>query len=144
MNEKIKEGRSSDGRIIHYGVGAFIEKDGKYLIINRAVKPWGYGCISEHINEGESAEEAVMRGVFEEAGLNVISSELILERMINSRECSNGKFPHYCYIFRCAVEGEIKSNPKEVKSIDWYSKEDIKKLKLEPFWKFFFKKMNII
>ncbi len=141
---RIKETMSSNGQIIHYGVGAVIERDGEYLLIDRAIEPSGHGCISGHINEGESPEEALIREVKEEAGLKVTDYELILERKIKNRGCSRGRIPHYCYIFKCEVNGDIRKNPEEVKSIRWYSKEDIKKLKLEPLWKFFFKKIGII
>ncbi len=141
---KIKEEKSSNGEIVHYGISAVIEKDGKYLLIDRAVEPFGYGCISGHINEGEEAEDALIREVEEEAGLKVINQELIFRGKLKSRGCSYGKIPHYCYIFKCSVNGKINSNPKEVKSIGWYSQDEIKNLKLEPLWKFYFRKMKVI
>ncbi len=143
--EKIKETKFPNGRIMHYGIGAVIEKDGKYLLIDRAVKPLGYGCISGHINESESPEEALVREVMEEANLKVLSHKLLLERVIKNRECKLGKVMHHCYIYETQIKRKDKlDGNREVKSISWYSKDEIKKLKLEPLWKFYFKKIGVI
>ena len=143
---KVKEGISPDGKLMHYGVGAVIEREGRYFLIDRAVEPFGYGCVSGHINKGETPEEALIREVKEEAGLEVTDYELIFEREINNRRCSAGKVSHYCYIFKCKVRGEININPAEVKSAGWNTRKEIreKKSKLEPVWKFFFKKTRVI
>ncbi len=141
---KIKETISSNGSVIHCGVGAVIEKNNKYLLIDRAITPFGFGCICGHINEGENPEKALIREIKEELGLNVSNYKLVLERELKNRGCSIGRIPHYCYIFECEVNGEININQKEVKSAGWYSKEEIKKLNLEPLWKFYFKKIKVI
>ena len=142
---KIKESISPNGEVVHYGVGAVIERDGKYLLIERALKPEGFGGISEHINEGESPEQALVRGVEEEAGLKVVNYKLIYETDVKSdRSCGKGKIKHHCYVYDCEIEGEIEGNPREVKSVGWYGKEQIKNLDLESLWKVFFKKMKII
>ncbi|MEK6844468.1 MAG: NUDIX domain-containing protein [Nanoarchaeota archaeon] len=134
-----------NGRIVHYGVGAIIKKDGKYLLIDRAEKPYGFACITGHVRKGERPEEALAREVKEEVNLEVLSYELMFERMIQNRECQSGKVLHHTYIFDASVKnnGKIKPND-EVKSVDWYSPEEIKYLKLEPLWRFFFKKMKVI
>ena len=134
-----------NGRIVHYGVGAVIKKDGKYLLIDRAEEPYGFACITGHIRKNETPEEALAREVGEEVNLEVLSHSLIIERMITNRECRDGKVLHHCYIFETSVRdnGKIKLN-EEVKSAGWYSKEEIKSLKLEPLWKFFFKKIGVI
>ncbi len=142
---EVKKTLDSSGKLIHYGVAAVIKDDkGRYLIIDRATKPYGYGCISGHINEGEEPKEALIREVKEESGLEVIYHKLILEKKIEGRKCFLNRVDHYCHIFECRVDGKIKRNTREVKSIDWYTKEDIKKLKLEPLWKIFFKTMKVI
>ena len=134
-----------NGRIVHYGVGAVIKKDGKYLLIDRAEEPYGFACITGHLRRGESPEDALAREVKEEVNLEVLSYKLMFERMINNRECKSGKALHYCYIFEACVKSNGKIEPNdEVKSADWYFEKDIKNLKLEPLWKFFFKKIGVI
>lgn len=140
---KIKESRNA-GKAMHYAVGAVIEKDGKYLLIDRSVKPYAFALVAGHINEGETPEEALVREVKEESGLKVLSYEKIFEREIKNRECSKGKASHYCYLFNCSIEGRIDIDPKEVKDIAWYSKDEIKRLELEHLARFFFKKIGVI
>ncbi len=143
--DKVKETFDSKGRKIHYGVGAVIRNEnGEYLLIDRAVEPYGYGCISGHIHEGEKPEEALIREVEEESGLKVVKHKLILEKVFKKRKCFLGDIDHYGYIFVCEVNGKIKPNPEEVKSIGWYTKEEIDMLKLEPVWKEFFNNMETI
>lgn len=143
--EKIKETKNSKGNLIHHGIGAVIEKNGRYLLIDRKTKPKGYGCISEHINDGETPEEALIRGVYEEANLKVLKYEKLWDGMIKNRECKYGDAWHYCHIYKCDILGKVNGlDNEEVKSIKWYNKEEIKQLKLEPLWKFFFKKMGVI
>ena len=42
-----------DENKIHFSVGALIEKDNKYLLIDRATPPLGFAGIAGHIEEGE-------------------------------------------------------------------------------------------
>ena len=134
-----------NGRIMHYGIGAVIKKGDKYLLIDRADKPYGFACITGHIRRDENPEDALVREVKEEVNLEILSHKLMFERMINNRECKSGRVLHHCYIFEVGVKSntEIEIND-EVKSARWYSIEQIKGLKLEPLWKFFFKKIGVI
>lgn len=144
----LKAGKSKAGKEMHYSVGALIERDGKFLLIDRNVPPYGFAGIAGHVDEGESPEEALKREVKEEAGLNVESYELISEEELDWNWCSRGIDVHYWYLFRCEVSGNIKREVREAKSIDWYSKREIKKLsleeKLEEVWDYWFKKLKII
>ena len=58
--------------------------------------------------------------------------------------CSKGVGAHYWYLFECSVSGEMERNEQETKSAGWYRKDEIKTLKLEPVWEYWFKKLNII
>ena len=63
---------------------------------------------------------------------------------IDWNKCWRGISIHYWYLFKCNVSGEIKQNHIETKSIGWYDVDEIKKLKLEPAWEYWFKKLKII
>ncbi len=143
-----KKGKSKEGKEMHYSVGALIERNGKYLLIDRNVAPFGFAGIAGHVDEGESPEEALIREVKEETGLNVENYELIFEEELDWNWCSRGIDVHYWYFYRCEVSGKIKREAKEAKSIDWYPKKEIKKLslgkKLEAVWEYWFKKLKII
>jgi ADP-ribose pyrophosphatase YjhB (NUDIX family) len=64
--------KSKDGQPMHYSVGALIQKDGKYLLIDREIKPYGYAGPAGHIDEGETKEQALVREVKEETGLGIL------------------------------------------------------------------------
>jgi len=106
--------------------------------------PFGFAGLAGHIDECEDKIEALVREVREESGLEVISHELLFEEELDWNECSKGVKVHYWYLFRCNVEGEISQNTRETKSINWYSRKEIKKLDLEPVWEYWFKKLRII
>ena len=140
----LKQGKSEDGKMMHYTVGAIIKKDDKYLLIDRVKPPLGFAGIAGHIDEGENEIQALKREIEEESGLEVDNYNLLFEEKIDWNECSRGIGVHYWYLFECNVSGEIKQNHIETKSIGWYSVDEIKKLKLEPAWEYWIKKLKII
>lgn len=133
-----------DGKVRHYSVGALIVLNDKYLLIERAIPPFGFAGVAGHIDEGETPEQALRHEVEEEVGLKITGSKLIFEEMIDWNWCNDGVTGHYWYVYQCSVEGDIKRNYRETKSAEWYSKERIKDLKLEPVWEYWFKKLKII
>lgn len=141
---KPKEGISTENKKMHYSVGAIIKKDEKFLLIDRVKPPFGFAGLAGHIDENETPEEALKREVKEESGLDLKNFKILLEEEINWNECSKGIGVHYWHLYECEVEGEIKRNFEETKSIGWFTKEEILDLKLEPVWEYFFKKLKII
>ena len=139
-----KEGVSSTGKPMHYSAGALVKKEEKYLLIDRAHPPYGFAGPAGHIDEGESPEEAVKREVREETGLTITSCKLLEKEEISNNVCTTGMTIHYWYLFECAVSGDVKQNKRETKSIGWYTPSEIKKLKLEPVWEYWFKKLKIM
>lgn len=138
-----KLGLSDDKRPMHYVSAAIIEKNGKYLMIDRKLPPFGFAAISGHVDFGEDELHALIREVKEETGLKVTRHKLVFEGIAKTT-CVMGITRHYFYLFVCKGTGKIRKYPMEEKSIAWYSPEEIKKLKLEPVWKFLFKKLKII
>ena len=141
---KLKEGKTRDGEKMHYSVGVLVEKDEQYLLIDRTVPPLGFAGIAGHIDEGEHALQALKREAEEESGLEVSNCEMLFEEELDWNWCSKGANSHHWHLFKCDASGELARSKRETKSIGWYSKEEIKKLKLEPVWEYWFKKLNII
>ena len=139
-----KIGISSTGKQMHYSAGAIIKQEGKYLLIDRAVMPYGFACPAGHVDEGEDPEQSLKREVEEETCLKIVSYRLVNEEEVQGNRCSKDIPIHYWYVFECTAEGTPKRNLRETKSIGWYTKKDIKKLKLEPVWEYWFKKLKII
>ncbi len=139
-----KQGTTKDGQPMHYSVGALICKDGQYLLIDRAIPPFGFAGAAGHIDEKETPEQALIREVEEEIGLKIDSEKLLFEEELNWNLCSEGINNHYWYLFECEATGEIKRSKSETKSVGWYSPDNIKELTLEPVWEYWFKKLKII
>lgn len=139
-----KEGVSSRGSKMHYSVGALIEKDGKYLLIDRKKPPFGFAGLAGHVDEGETETEALFREVREESGLKIKNYKLLFEEYVEWNVCSKGVRGHYWYLFTCTIEGEAIIDDCEEKSIGWYTREEIKNLILEPVWEYWFRKLKII
>ncbi len=129
---------------MHFSAGALIERNGKYLLIDRAVPPLGFAGVGGHIDEGEDEERAVIREVKEEVGLEVSNPVLLYQEELDWNWCSRGITSHYWYLFQCPISGELERSVRETKSADWYSRDEIKTLKLEPAWEYWFKKLGII
>lgn len=108
--------------------GAIIEKRGKILLTKRNIKPYrDYWCLpGGHIERGEKAEEAVKREVKEETGLDFKPKfsryyDEIIPRI---------GWHALVLIFVGKVSGKIKKQEKEVKEIKWFSKKELKKIKI--------------
>ena len=139
-----KQGKNEEGKFFHYSVGAIIKRADKYLLIDRAVTPFGFAGPAGHIDEGETPEEAIVREVYEETGLTVTDVELLFAEFNAENECSKGVRGHYWYVYDCEYVGDISRNHEETKSIGWFSIDDIRTLKLEPVWEQWFGKLGII
>ncbi|MEK6903715.1 MAG: NUDIX hydrolase [Nanoarchaeota archaeon] len=138
-----KRGKTKAGRPMHYVVGAVLEHDGKFLLIDRVYTPLGFAGIAGHIDEGETPEQAIIREVKEESDCRVVEQKLIKEEELPWNLCRHG-YAHYWHVFRCVIDGKVKRNEKEEKSIGWYTPEEIKQLPLEPVWEYWFRKLQII
>lgn len=139
-----KEGKTKDGKPVHYSVGALIKRDGRYLLIDRTNIPFGFAGLAGHIDEGEDELTAVEREVKEESGLTIVRSTLLFEEELDWNRCGRNVSSHYWYLFACDVSGEPVLDPEEAVSMGWYTPEEIKKLVLEPAWEYWFKKLDII
>lgn len=138
-----KSGKSKDGKLMHYSVGALITKNNKYLLIDRAIPPFGFAGIAGHVDENEEPIMALKREIKEESGLTITKAKLIAEEEIDGNRCSKGIPVHYWYLFQCTATGTIQRSTRETNSIQWYTREEIKKLTLEPVWAYWFKKLQI-
>jgi len=133
----------------HFSVGAIIEKDGKILVMERKLPPEGFACVAGHIDEGEMPWEALEREIKEETNLDLVSSKLWLKtKVLQKEDCAAGAKKHLWYVYQVRCEGELKPAKREVKSINYLTRQKIKKLykqkKLEYAWMVILKKLKII
>jgi len=144
MSREVKLGTSASEKPMHYSVGALIVRDGKYLLIDRVKIPLGFAGLAGHIDEGESPEQAIVREVQEESGLHVTHVELLFDEEVANNQCARGVEVHHWYLFACDVEDEATLNAAEARSIAWHTVEDLQTLPLEPVWRRWFTRLNIL
>lgn len=126
-------------------VGAIIEKDGEFLLIDRVNIPHGWAGVAGHVDDGKTPEEMIGIEVEEEVGLKIISAELVLEEMVTWNNCwrSNDE-GHYWYVFEVEAGGQIKIEEEEVRGFGWFTREEMQYLELEPVWRYWFEKLGYI
>lgn len=144
MATKPKQAQNSKGNPMHFSVGAVIEINGRYLLIDRDMEPLGFAGLAGHIDKEETPEETLFRKVKEESGLKIKKHSLLFEEEVEWNWCRVGVQSHYWYLYKCEVEGEILNNPEASKSIGWYTPGEMAKLKWEPVWRYWFKKIGVL
>ncbi|MDD4901842.1 MAG: NUDIX hydrolase [Patescibacteria group bacterium] len=131
---------------MHQSAGAVIKNNqGEILLIERAIFPFGWSCPSGHIEEGENPEQGMKREIFEETGLKVRKSRLLFNEFLDWNECSRGVVGHNWFLYEVSEwTGKLKKEESEVKNINWVAISELKKLKLEEAYKYWFKKLGYL
>lgn len=140
----IKIGKSTAGNLMHYSVGAIIKRDGKFLLLDRLRAPLGFAGVAGHVEDGETIEDSLRHQVEEESGMQVQKCHLLFQEEMDQNWCFYGVGFHYWYLYECETEGEPKLDISEAKSIGWYTVEEMKKMKLDPAWQYWFKKIEVL
>jgi ADP-ribose pyrophosphatase YjhB (NUDIX family) len=142
MTIKVEE---IDGEKYHYVVGFLIEKNDKYLLMNRKIYPYGYAAPCGHVDEGESIGQAINRELEEETGLGLENYHKIYDDVIAVNPCHyDNVYKHKTTVYEVTTFGKLKVDDKEFKSFGWFNKEEIAKLDLEPMWKVIFEKIGFL
>ncbi|MBI2798587.1 NUDIX hydrolase [Candidatus Saccharibacteria bacterium] len=130
---------------VHVSAGVLVVNDkNQVLLIDRATPPFGLAGIAGHVDEGESAKVAAIREVLEEAGLAAKDLKLLKHELIDWNWCSAGVTGHDWYLYEAKVTGRPKIQESEVKSIGWYDLGSLKSSQLEPVWKFWLEKLQLL
>lgn len=143
---------STLGRPRHWSVGAVIQNpdDGRYLMIERAKPPYGLAGVAGHVDEEEEhdLERVIIRETYEETGVMPLVQPKIrslwgVEVPWNS--CLTVGV-HLWHLFHVTLRPnrELKFPPDEVKSGGWYSPEQLAEANLEPVWREWLERLEII
>ena len=98
---------------------AIIVRDQKVLLIKRSKQedsePGKWCTPNETLNEGESPESAVVRGVKEELGMSFVVSKRLFDHSYQE---------HTTFVFEGVATGELVPNPEEVADYGWFSYQE--------------------
>lgn len=131
-------GTTRDGRLMHYSVGAIIEADGLFLLMDRMFEPYGWAGMAGHVDEGEDFVTALLREGREELGTPLISVQFLREQEVPWNFCRSAP-AHYWQLYRATVDpARVRVNPHEAKGFGWFNREGMAMIALEPVWKYWF------
>lgn len=126
---KIRKKLGHDCIILNYAGCLIFDRDGKVLLQKRAdCNMWGFP--GGMVELGESVEEAAVREIKEETGLDVEVTSLygIYSKYFDS--CANGdKFQSVCVMFKAKIiGGALNSNNIETLDLKYFSLDNMPKL----------------
>jgi len=127
----------------NHSIGAIIHRDGKYLLLDRKNFPFGFACVAGHIKKNQTEEQALNEEVLEESCLKVISFKKVIEEYVDWNDCRRHK-GHYYNVYEIHTAGEPRICEDEAKSMGWFTPKQMKTLKLEPVWEYFFRKLGVL
>ena len=120
-----------DKNLLHNEVGIFIiNDDGKVLLqkrsANKRFSPNKWGLCAGHVEANESLENAALREIKEEVGLDITSKELIPygEREITISD-SNSHITYFYYIRCNKKENEFAIQTEELSEVKWFNIDEI-------------------
>ena len=120
-----------DKNLLHNEVGIFIINDeGKVLLqkrsANKRFSPNKWGLCAGHVEANESLENAALREIKEEVGLDITSKELIPygEREITISD-SNSHITYFYYIRCNKKENEFAIQTEELSEVKWFNIDEI-------------------
>ena len=119
-------------------VGALIINSENRILLVKSHK-WMNGKYSVpggHVEIGESFEEAIIREVKEETGLDIVPKRLfMIQECVHPKEFFKKKhFIFFDYI--CQTENiKVQLDERELQEYNWFKIEDIKEDYLEPYTK---------
>ena len=128
-------------------VVAIIEKDGKFLMGNKAMDigpyPNTWRLPGGGVEEGESFEDAVRREVKEETGLEVTNVEKVSIQEDDEPD-KHGEMTHYTFhIFRVEASGSEKPTD-EFPELRWIDKLKLKEVPLARPSREYFKQIGLL
>lgn len=124
--------------------GVIIRRGDKILLLDRAFFPFGWACPAGHVKQGENFIQGIRRETVEETGLTLVRPRILFAKKRVKNKCIKGSMIHDWKVFEAYARGKLRRNPKEAKSLRWFSAEEIKKLKLEPVWRMWLKQLKIL
>jgi 8-oxo-dGTP pyrophosphatase MutT (NUDIX family) len=114
-------------------VGVLIERDGRWLMFERATPPVGIAPVAGHVfDEHESYVDAARAEVREELGLTVDTWELTRAGGWRNNQCRRRPGPlgtgHQWQVFNATVSGKLRPSRREARDPRWLDRAELQRL----------------
>ena len=120
-----------DKNLLHNEVGIFIINDKKEILLqkrsaNKRFNPNKWGLCAGHVDAYETLEEAALREIKEEVGLDVSIEELIPygEKEVTIKD-SNSHITYFYYVKCNKKEDEFIIQEEELSEVKWFNIDEI-------------------
>ncbi len=90
------------------------------LLIERRKYPYGYACPAGHVDNGETYEQAALRELHEEVGLQAVHLDCVLDLTVdNACRRPYGDW-HRWKVYQVQAIGALNRNLSETKQAGWF------------------------
>lgn len=115
-----------EGKKVHEGVHALIQREGKFLLLQRRFPPFGWALVAGHVEKGEEPDQAVEREVYEEIRAHPANVKFLYS-MLDVEGCY--VYKHWTHVYSCEIERDPILN-YESKNFGWFAPDKIPNLRL--------------
>lgn len=126
--EVLERDKVHELNLLHYEIGVFIVNK-EYILLqkraaNKKINPNMWGLCAGHVSSGEGLEDAALRELKEEVGLNLTLNDLhVLENMEVRIRNTNSCIKRYYYVF--SDKKEFKIQKEELSEVKWFKIDDV-------------------
>ncbi len=120
-----------DKNLLHNEVAVFIINDHKQVLLqkrsaNKRFNPNKWALCAGHVDTGESLENAALRELNEEVGINISINELkpFAEREFTIRD-SNSHITYFYYVKSDLNENEFVIQKEELSEVKWFDLDKV-------------------
>lgn len=125
--EVLEKEIAHDRNLLHNEIACFVINSNKEILLqkrsmNKRFNPGKWGLCAGHVDSGESLEDATIREIKEEIGLDVTVDELhtFTEREINIKE-KNSHIAYFYYLVTDKKEDEFVIQEEELSEVKWFN-----------------------
>lgn len=125
--EVLEKEIAHDRNLLHNEIACFVINSNKEILLqkrsmNKRFNPGKWGLCAGHVDSGESLEDATIREIKEEIGLDVTVDELhtFTEREVNIKE-KNSHIAYFYYLVTDKKEDEFVIQEEELSEVKWFN-----------------------
>lgn len=125
--EVLEKEIAHDRNLLHNEIACFVINSNNEILLqkrsmNKRFNPGKWGLCAGHVDSGESLEDATIREIKEEIGLDVTVDELhtFTEREINIKE-KNSHIAYFYYLVTDKKADEFVIQEEELSEVKWFN-----------------------